>query len=193
MKRIYILLLAILTLASCSSLKVTSNFDKTIDISKSKTYSYYGWTEVNDMFEVDKTVFEKAFADEFKSRGLTYTETGGDIVISLFLVIDKTSTQNRYNTYYGQGPYGFYQPAWGWGTGYAYNYNTNTTFAGEPYRENVYYQGTLVCDVFDSQSKKLAWQGVISKAIPVEKKNRTDVAKIVQHLLLNFPIKVQPE
>lgn len=188
MKNIFLIVILASFFSSCSSLKISSSADKEIDISKSKTYSFFGWTEVNDMVDIDKKAIEKAFANELKQRGLTYQEAGGDLVVSLFIVVDKSSTSNRYNSYYGHGPYGFYQPSWGWGTGYAYGYGSGTSYAGVPYKESSYYKGTLVCDVFKRSSKKLAWQGVVSKAIKTDKKRDGDQAQIAARLMKSFPI-----
>ena len=185
---VYSIIIA-LSFSSCST-KITTNRDSNVDITKSKTYSFYGWTEVNDMVEVDRIAIEKAFANELESRGLTYKEVGGDLIISFFLVIDKGSTSNRYSGYYGHGPYGFYQPTWGWGMGYGYSYDQRA-YSGVPYPESSFYKGTLVVDVFDMNTKKLAWQGVISKAIDPDdrSKNKTDNRqKLAGKIMKTFPI-----
>jgi len=186
MKIISIALLAAIILSSCTSLKVTSNFDKELDISKSKTFSFYGWTEVNDMIDIDKQVIEKAFTNELNQRGLIYKELGGDINILFFVVVDKESTSNRYNSYFG--PYGYAMPTWGWGVGYGYGYGNGNASAGVPHSENQFYKGTVVCSAFDNTSKKLAWQGVVVKAIKKNNPKRADIPKIVEKLMNNFPI-----
>lgn len=191
MKQIVYSIIIVLAFSSCST-KITSNRDAEIDVSKSKTYSFYGWTEVNDMVEVDKIAIEKAFSIELEKRGLSYKKTGGDLIFSFYLVIDKGSTTNRYNSYYGHGPYGFYQPSWGWGMGYGYGYN-NMNNSGVPYPENTFLKGTLVVDVFDLETKKLAWQGVISKAIDTDnnvKKKSDNRQKLAGKMMKSFPIEV---
>ena len=193
MKHIIYSLIIALALSSCST-KITGNRDTEIDITNSKTYSFNGWTEVNDMVDVDKIAIEKAFSEELKKRGLTYKEKGGDLIFSFILVIDKDATSNRYNSYYGAGPYGFYQPSWGWGVGYGYgsNYMSNS---GVPYPENSFYKGTLVVDVFDINTKKLAWQGILSKAIDTDnKKDKSKKVsarqKLASRMMKTFPIQV---
>ena len=185
MKKFGFAIIATIIISSCSTLKITNNQDKEVDISKSKTFSYNGWTEVNDMVEVDRVVIEKAFAKELKQRGLTYKESGGDIIVSLFIVVNKGTTTNRYNSYYGHGPYGFYQPTWGWGMGYSGGYGSSS---GVPYKESAFYKGTLVCDVFDNKTKKLAWQGVVSKALDKTGKKRGDIDRIAARVMKSFPI-----
>lgn len=189
MKHIVFSIIIAIALSSCST-KITSSRDSEIDITNSKTYSFYGWTEVNDMIDVDKIAIEKAITNEFEKRGLTYKETGGDLIISFILVVDKGSTTNRYNMYYGSGPYGFYQPMWGWGYGYGYGYNSMSN-SGVPYPENSFYTGTLVIDVFDLNSKKLVWQSVLSKVVDTKnKKDKSSVrASFASKMMKTFPIK----
>lgn len=191
MRGIIFSIIVTLAFSSCST-KITSRRDAEVDISKSKTYSFYGWTEVNDLVEVDKIAIEKAISSELKSRGLIYKETGGDLIFSFFLVIDKGSTTNRYSMYYGHGPYGFSQPSWGWGMGYSYNHMSNS---GVPYPENSFLKGTLIVDVFDINTKKLAWQGVVSKAIDTENKKKNSKrsenrSKLATKLMKEFPIAI---
>lgn len=192
MNRILLGIIAVTLFSACNSIKVIQNSDPTIDISKSKTYSFYGWLgETDDLIEVDTEAFEKAFVDEFTKRGMTYQKDGGDIVISLMVVVSKESTKNRYNSYYGVGgSYGFYQPTWGWGYGQPYG-SHGGNYAGVPYKENAYLYGTIVCDIFERGNKKLAWQGVASKAInPKAKKKESQAPKIVNLLLRRFPVEI---
>ena len=63
-----ILLLTALVIGACSSLKITSDFDKTADFSKYKDFYYLGWAEGSDKLlnDIEKQRIEKAFGEEFK-------------------------------------------------------------------------------------------------------------------------------
>jgi len=189
MKKIIFLAIIAVIVSSCSSLKVTYNMDTSLDFSKYKTYSYYGWDSTSTQISPHyRQAIEFAFAEELSKRGLKYDPSGnGDIVISLFLAIDVDKATRTYNNYYGSGPYGFYQPTWGWGYGYGYGYGHPYAYGGVTYEEYNYYTGTLVCDVFDRRTKKLAWQGVVSKAIYPEDKGK-NISKVIARLMLKFPI-----
>jgi len=184
-------LLSILTVAvvitGCSSLKITYNMDTTVDFSKYKTYSYYGWdtasTHINKFYQ---NKIEYAFADELGKRGLSYDPMEqGDMVISLFLAVDKEESVTAYNNNYNYGPY---NPAWGWGYGYGGYYASPYIYGNVTYEENTYYNGTLVCDIFDRQTKKLIWQGVVSKAIDPSEHGKY-IGKTISRLMMKFPIK----
>lgn len=186
MKNSILLLLAAVLMASCSSLKITHNMDTSLDFNNYKTYSYYGWdsasTHINKYYQRE---IEYAFVDEFGARGLKYDPSGnGDIVISLFLMIDVEKGVRTYNNYYGHSPYGFYQPSWGYGYGYGGHYS----YGGVAYEEYNYATGTLVCDIFDRSTKKLAWQGVASKSIDSQSKGK-NIPKVISRLMLTYPVK----
>lgn len=185
MRKLLILLAASAFLASCSSLKISYDYDKNVDFSQFKTYSYYGWAKDSDelMSQFDKKRVETAFAKEFEKRGIEYVEKGGDIVVSLFLVVDEKTSTTAYTNHYGGGPY--YGPygygvGWGWGMGYS------TT----SYHQYDYKVGTLVCDIFSSESKQLVWQGVGSGTIAENVHNRErNINRSVNMIMSQYPVK----
>lgn len=166
---------------SCSSVTFTADYDKEIDFSKYKTLSYYGWAKDSDKIinEFDRQRIEGAFATEFMKRGIELKQVGGDIVVSLFIVLDEKTGTTAYTTHVGTGGYG-YGPGWGWGMGYS---TTN-------YRDYQYTVGTLVCDVFDAGTKKLVWQGVVSGKIDDNPNSRErNISRVVQEIMKKYPVK----
>ncbi len=191
MKKSILIIGVILGLAflnSCSSLKVYSDFDSSAEWSKFKTYEYYGWAEESDRIlnSLDRDRIENAFGEEFKARGLEYVEKGGDMIVTLFVVVEqKTSTTattssmgGAYGGYYG-GYYG-YGPGYGWGGGHS------TTSI----QEYDYQVGTLVCDVFDAKDEKLIWEGIGSKTLDENPQTRDkNIPKAVKAIMSKFPVK----
>lgn len=176
------ILLALL-LGGCYSLKVTYDYDKSVDFSKYKTYQYYGWAKESDKLlnQIDRRRFEEAFAEEFARRGLTLVDSGGDLMVSLFIVVQQkkgvTYTTDHYG-YYG-GYYG-YGPGWGWGPSYS------TTTA----HEYDYMVGTLVVDVFDQKSEKLVWEGIGSKTVDENPQSREkNIPRAVAEIMYYYPVK----
>jgi hypothetical protein len=185
MKEIFFYSMALALFTSCSSTKFTSNYDGDIDFNQHKTLSYYGWTEESDkiLTRFDKDRIEKAFGDEFEKRGFTLAERDGDIIVSLFIVVDQKKGATAYTNHYGGGgPYGYggygYGAGWGWGGGYS----------STSYSEYDYYVGTLVCDVLDSKTKKLIWQGVITGEIDDNPKTRErNTPRVVKEIMKKYP------
>jgi len=176
------LLLAIVAaFASCSGVKVVTDVDKTVDFSQYSTYSFLGWQENSDKIlnEKKKKRIHEAFIKEFDARGMQFVESGGDMDVSLFLVVDQKTSVSAYTNYYG-GRYGAYRRyGYGWGMGYA-----STT-----YTENDYLEGTLVMDAFDGESKNQIWQGVAKSTIADNPaKRETSIPKKVGLLMDKFPV-----
>ena len=180
-----LLFIAGLTLASCSSIQVTSDYDKTVDFSEFDSYSFYQWEQESDKLlnQLDKERIEDAVGKEFEARGLKYLENGsGDVTVSLFVVLEEKTRTTAYTNHYGAGGgYGYwdYDVPWGWGMGHS-----STT-----YSEYDYIDGTLVIDVFDTRSKKLIWQGVGGGTVDENPQRRSKKmpAEIAQ-IMKSFPI-----
>ena len=189
-------LLSIIFLGACSSIKVTSDYDKEADFTKYKTFEYYGWAEESDKIlnRFQKERIESAFGDEFLKRGLKYVEGNGDMVVSLYIVVDKKTSTTAYTNHYGTGGYGYGGGGWygGYGMGYGgmgyggMGMGASTT----TYSENDYLEGTLVVDVFDKAEKKMIWQSVGQKTIEENpEKAERNTPKVAAAIMKPFPIK----
>lgn len=184
-KNMFIWGLAIILLGGCSGIKVKSDRDKEVDFSKYKTLQYYGWTEESDKIlnRFDKERIEKAFGDEFGKRGFSLVKEGGDIVVSLYIVVDQKTSTTAYTNHYGMGGYG-YGPRRGWYGGYGGMGSSVTT-----YNEEDYKVGTLVVDVFDRKTKKLVWQSVGEKTIKENPDAREkNIPKVAAAIMKPFPV-----
>ena len=178
-------ILAMLIMGACSGLKVTSDYDKSVDFSKYKSFEYYGWAEESDKIlnRFDKERIEAAFGDEFAKRNLKLVNEGGDMVVSLFVVVDQKTSTTAYTNHYNMGGYGY--GGWGWGYG-GMGMGSSTTH----YSERDYLVGTLVVDVFDKESKKLIWQGVGQKTVDENPNTREkNMLKVAAAIMKPFPIK----
>ncbi len=169
-------------LSSCSSVTVVSDVDKTVDFSQYKTYSFLGWEKHSGdkLSDFDKKRFKDSFANEFAARGLKHVESGGDMEISLFIVVDQKTSTTAYTDYYSTGYRGYRRYGGGWGSGYA------TT----SYSETDYLEGSLVMDVFDGSSKEQVWQGVAKATVTEDpQKREKTIPRNVSALMSKFPIK----
>ena len=170
--------------SSCGGIKVSADYDKSVDFTQFKTFEYYGWAKESDQLinDLDEKRLEKAFENEFNKRGLTYVESGGDLVVTLFLVIQQktetvANTTGGYGGYYG-GYYG-YGPGYGWGP----SYGTTTISTYD------YHVGTLVCDVYDKSNEKLIWEGIGSNTIKEDPKGREKrIQMAVAAIMKQYPV-----
>ena len=177
------LFLLVFTLG-CSSTKISSDYDKEADFTKYQDFHYLGWAKDSDQIlnDLDKRRIEEAFGSEFAKRGIKFVDASeADAAVSLFIVVDQKTGTTAYTDYYGGMGYGYGRayPGWGWGGG------MSTT----RYQEYDYLVGTLVVDVFDTETKKLVWQGVSSGTINENTKNREDrIRKVARAVMAKYPI-----
>ena len=139
MKTIRILSLFLLAIvASCSSIRVASDYDNTVDFSKYKTFSFLksGIDKV-PISEFDKKRIMKSIETELGKKGITRSENP-DLLVNFFTKESQVVDATPY--YYGGWGYG-------WGYGWGGTYVTTST------------EGELYIDLIDAQKKELIWQG----------------------------------
>ena len=179
-----ILIAAIFT--GCSGTKVVSDMDKSADFANYKTYEYYGWADNSDQMlnQLDKERIEKAFGMEMSNRGMTLVSSGGDLIITLYIVTKQeqqtTATTTGMGGNYGYGGHYGYGPGYGWGGGMS-----TTT-----YNTYDYTVGTLVIDIYDAAQKKLIFESTGSGEINENTKGRDDrIRKIASKMMYDYPVK----
>ncbi len=162
--------------------QVKSDYDKDTDFTQYKTYNFEGWQKDSDqqLNDFDKKRILEALKSEFEKRGMTVTDGDADAAVALYLVLDKKQSTTAYTDYMGGMGYG---PRWGWGMGAGMGTSTTT------YSENDYTEGTLVVDMYDGESKKLIWQGVLTTIVKdkPEKREKT-IPKNVAKLMSKYPV-----
>lgn len=177
-------IIALLILNSCSSLSVTADSDKSVDFTKFKTYSYYGWADNSDKIlnQFEKERIEKAFSNELTKRGLTYVESAGDLVVTLYIVTEQKqqTTATTTGMYTGYGGYYGYGPRYGWGGGMSTtSYNTYD-----------YTVGTLVIDIYDDGGKALIYESVGKGTIDENPKAREkNITHVAAAMMKAYPVK----
>jgi len=185
-----IAVISMLFLGACSSITVTSNYDKTIDFTKYKTFSFYGWAKESNKILTpwDQRTIENAFGEEFEKRGLKYVEEGGDLTVALYIQTQKKQETTATTTGMGGFGYGFggyygWGPGWGWGPGFVGGTSYTT------YQTYDYEVGTLVVDVFDAKKKELIWESAGEGTIDEKTNNReARIEKAVAQIMATYPV-----
>ena len=189
---LFILLAGIIFLGGCSTIKVTTDYDKSVDFTKFKTLEYYGWADDSDKIlnRFDKERLEQAFGDEFRKRDMELVSEGGDLVVVLYIVTEQKTETTANTTSMGYGGYGGYGgyyghgPGWGWGGGYGGMGNSTTT-----YNTYDYTVGTLVIDVYDKANEKLIWESIGTKTVDEDPQTRDDsVPKTIAKIMAPYPV-----
>jgi hypothetical protein len=145
--------------------QVKTDYDRNANFDQFKTYS---WSNVKtkDPLLVDR--IKNAVNSTLAAKGLTQVDSGGDLSI---VAMEITRNQQTLNTFYD----GF--GGWRWG-GFG-----NTTTTTETYKV-----GTLVVDLFNTQSKELVWRGSSSDTLSSNSdKNIKILNRGVDKMFKHFP------
>jgi hypothetical protein len=170
---------AIAILAATASLaEVKTDYDRNADFSRYKTYS---WKNVHTQNPLLVDRIKEAVASALAAKGWMEIESGGDVSI---MAMEMTEDHRTLNTYYDS-----FGGGWGWrrwGGGFGNGFGTSTT------TEETYKVGTLVVDLFDTNTKKLIWRGSASDTLSDKsnkniKKLDSDVRRMFDH----FPPEVK--
>lgn len=146
--------------------QVKTDYDRQANFNQYKTYSWSNVKTKNPLL-VDR--IKNAVNSSLAAKGLKEVDSGGDISIN---AMEITSNQQTLNTFY-DGGFG----RWRWG---GFGNATTTT--------ETYKVGTLVVDLFDTQSKALIWRGSASDTISNNSdKNIKNLNKGVAKMFKHFP------
>lgn len=166
-------LLFLFVLASCSSVRVASDFDKNADFNQYKTYAFYksGIDKV-EISDLDKRRILAAIDTELASKGFTKSENP-DLLINIFTKSRQQVDINQFNAGWGYG--------WGWGWNPWMWGGNNTSVSTST-------EGTLYIDLVDAKKKELVWQGE-GIGVLTQNMNKKDerIQEFVQKILAKYP------
>ena len=189
MKKTIILSFAlVMALASCETIRVTSDFDPNVNFSKHKTYNVLPWNnEQSELInEFDQKRILNSVHQQMVVRGFKKVESGSDVSVSTFLLLNEKEQTTAYSNHYNMGGYGYYGGFGYYGFGSGYGMGTGyTTFSTEQYTV-----GTLIIDVFDNDTKKFIWQGIGAGTIKEDRtKREKNTPKAIARIMASYPVK----
>jgi hypothetical protein len=164
-------LLFVFLLASCSSIRVTADYDTKADFNSYKTFAFYKkGIDKAEISDLDKKRILKAIESEMLAKGFTKSEDP-DLLVNIF-----TKARQRVDIH--QNPYHY----WGWNPWY-YRYYRGS-------RITKYTEGTLFVDLIDANKKELAWQGIGSGALHTSgdmAKKEEKIKHFVTEIMAKYP------
>lgn len=185
-----ILLLVILSLVSCSSVKVTYNLDRGVDFTEFKTFSLYPWDTYQDKVvnDYDKQTILMSIKSEMIQRGYQFVEKGGDLMVSPFVIVSKETSYQSYTNHYGG--WAGYGGGWGYGAGMGYyGYGMGPGYATTTVSKTDYLAGTMIIDIFRLDGKKLIWQGVAKGEVTQDLAKRDKrLPLVIKEIFSNYPV-----
>lgn len=159
-------IILLLLVSACSSIKVTTDYEKQTDFSKYKTFAFYKkGIDKAPISDIDKRRILSAISTEMEAKGMAKSKTP-DVLVSIF-----TKARERVDIYENNWHPYYYRP-------YHRQQITKHT------------EGTLFIDIIEREEKKLVWQGIgsgfLTKSQKPEKRS-ANIQKFVQEILANYP------
>lgn len=167
---------AVVILSSCSSVKVAYDYDKQVDFTKYKTYAFTPESQNLGVDQLNRDRIIKAVEAELAAKGFTKSENP-DVLIDVHITAKKR-TEAVANTSGGYGRYGRY--------GYGGGFSTTTVDYNE------YLDGTLLINMVDKSTEKIAWQGRGTKTLDEDAsaaKRESNINYAVKQIFTNYPPK----
>jgi hypothetical protein len=176
MKYIKLLLLACtIIFSSCSSVKVTTDFDTKVDFNTFKTYAFYKTgIDKAEISDLDKKRILRAIEAELSILGMMKSENP-DMLVSIFTKSREKVNVNQNNNY----GYGF---GWGWNPWMWNGMNRNVNVSQ-------FTEGTLFIDFIDKEKKELVWQGIGTGALKIQNREKKEarIKEFVKEIVSKFP------
>jgi hypothetical protein len=158
----------IFVLYSCSSVKVFSDYDSTVDFNKYSTFAFSKQEiEKINISDIDKKRILKSIEENMKSKGYSFS-INPDLIINI-------STKSREDIYINQ-TYNRFNSGW---SGFPYDQN---------YRPYTRTTGLLYIDIIDSKNGSLIWNASGSGSLYSGKLSRDElISNFVNKVLESYP------
>jgi hypothetical protein len=171
----FIPVLLLFVFASCSSVRVYSDFDKKVDFTPYKTYAFHknGIDKV-EISQLDKKRILNAIDRELSTKGMTKSENP-DLLVNIFTKERERVDVNQFNSGWGYG--------WGWGW-------SPFMWGGQNTIASTSTEGTLFIDLIDAKKKELIWQGEGVGNLTQNRRDKEErINEFVAKILEQFPPK----
>ena len=162
-------------MASCSSIRVHSDYDDKADFAQYKTYGYFKeGLDKAEISDLDKKRIMRAIDDEFAKKGFAKSDKPS-LLVNIFTKARKEVDVNQW----GYGPGWGWGYGWGWGPGFWGGSNTSV---------NTSTEGTLYIDLIDASKKELVWQGVGTGVLTLDREKKQErINEFVAEIMKQFP------
>lgn len=162
---------ALVFLASCGVVQVSSDYDKTANFTTYKTYAFHekGFDKL-PLNDLDKRRIIDALDKDLAAKGFQKVNENPDLIINI--LASSKEQINIDNSYYGYG---------GW-------YNWGPYWGGPASRVSQYTSGTIIVDVIDFNKNILVFQSVGSglNVSNISAKSER-IPQAVSEIMKNFP------
>jgi hypothetical protein len=178
MTRVLILVSILIAAASCSTIKVSSDFDRTAGFASYKTYAFTSEAQNLPLDDINRNRVLNAIESELALKGFTKTSATPDVLIDVNIKAVQQTTATASTT--GTGGY--------YGRGYRYGYGGG--FSTTTINYDTYTDGTMFIDMIDAKKQQLVWQGRGTKTLDPEasqQKREENINYAVKEIFKKYP------
>ncbi len=164
-------LLLLFVFASCSTVRVATDFDKEANFTQYNSFAFYKpGIDKAQISDLDKKRILRAIEENLSQKGMTKSETP-DLLVSIF-----TKERERVDVYNNNFGYG-----WGWNPWWYGGYGGSSVSRST--------EGTLYIDLIDAKTNNLVWQGMGSADLVTQDMERKEerIREIVMKILAEYP------
>jgi hypothetical protein len=177
MKKLLLPIFIFIIAASCATIKVSSDFDKTAQFPGYKTYAFTPEALNLNIEELNRKRLITAVENELSLKGFTKSEKP-DVLIDVKVSGEKKQTATATST----GGYGYgYRYGWGGGGTTYVNYDS-------------YVEGTVFVNMIDASKQEVVWQGrgvgTIDPTASADKREK-NINYAVKQIFTQYPPKVK--
>jgi hypothetical protein len=166
-------------LAACSTVTVTTDYDRSAPFSKYKTYRLAPASRSQTLGPISEAALRASLRRELSPRGIVETTAGkADLAVVRHAFHEKKLAVHQYTD-------------WGYGYGaWPYGYGYYGMWAGAPrtYVDvNQYTEGTLVVDFVDARTQRLVFRGTGKAVVGGPESNTRKIDEAVTKMIAAFP------
>lgn len=171
------IIVAVFASACAPSVKVSADYDRSVNFSAYKTFSMYEM-KADNVNQLNQDRIEKYIRVEMSKRGYVENNMNPDLKVNAVTVLKNRRGISASTTYAGYG--GFYRPYGIWGAPVA-GYTSVNTYD--------YKDGSLVIDVIDAKANKIVWTGSAVAELYNQPKNPEEaISTTVAKIMANYPV-----
>ncbi len=176
MKNLLFSLLALSLFGACSSVTVSSDFDRDANFASYKTYAFTQEAQQLPVGDINRKRIIDAVSSELALKGFTPSDQP-DVLIDLKITAQQKETATATNT-------------GGYGSGYGYRWGGG--FSTTTINVEQYVEGTLFVDMIDNSKKQLVWQGRGMRTLDENasaEKREANIKDAVKRIFTKYPPK----
>jgi hypothetical protein len=168
-------------LGACSTVTVTTDYDKTTSFAKYRTYALASATQGQVLSPSSEAALRDALRAELIARGISEADKSkADLAVVRHVFLQEKVAVQQYTDW-----------GYGYGGAWPYRYGSYSMWAGAPvtYTDfSEYTEGTLILDFVDRRTNKLVFRGIGRAVVEGPDSNARKIQEAVTKIVAELPV-----